>query len=333
MNFLFWFSFIYCGLSRLRYWLYSLNLLKSKKVPLPVISVGNITFGGSGKTPLVMDLLSFLIEKNYKPALLSRGYKGNWEKKGGILSDGHKILGSWKDSGDEPFMIAKNIPKVGIFVGKNRLSSARMAAKLGFNIALLDDGFQYYPLARDLDITLYEPFSKLPRREFASSLKRADCLLVEKGLKEQINKGSKKYLAGKAIYEYIVKSQGFYELGNEAKPIPFSKIKPKKALAFCGIARPERFLHLLHQHEIYPLNLLKFPDHHSYPSSSLEKIFKAAKKLQADILITTEKDAVKLAEHLLSSQIPSFYLKIELKPANKFYCQLLSFLIDHNYHQ
>jgi len=327
MNFLFWLSFIYCGVSRFRYFLYSLHFLKSKKASLPVINIGNLTFGGSGKTPLAMDILSFLIEKNYKPALLTRGYKGNWEKKGGILSDGGKILGSWQDCGDEPFMIAKNIAKAGIFVGKDRFSSAQMAVKLGFNIALLDDGFQYYPLARDIDIILYETSPNLPRREFDSSLKRADYILVEKGLKKEMKR--KKYMAGKNIYEYEIKSKGFFELGNEEKQIPLSNLKSKKALAFCAIARPERFLHLLHQHEIYPLYLLKFPDHHSYPSSSMVKIFKTAKKLQAEILIMTEKDAVKVTESLPMLEIPSFYLKIELKPENKFYSQLLSFLNAH----
>jgi len=124
MNFLFFLSFFYCAASSFRNWLYSLKIFKAKKAPLPIISVGNITFGGSGKTPLVMSILSFLIEKDYKPALLTRGYKGNWQKKGGLLSDGNNILGSWQDSGDEPLMIAKNIPKAGIFVGRNRLSSA-----------------------------------------------------------------------------------------------------------------------------------------------------------------------------------------------------------------
>jgi len=331
MNFLFFLSFFYCAVSSFRNWLYSLKILKAKKAPLPVISIGNITFGGSGKTPLVMSILSLLIEKDYKPALLTRGYKGNWEKKGGILSDGNNILGNWQDSGDEPFMIAKNIPKAGIFVGRNRLSSAQTAAKLGFNLALLDDGFQYRPLARDLDIVLYDLCSKLPLREFPSSLKRADYLLVEKKQKKKIKKGKKIYLIAKALFEYEVKSQGFFEVGKDGIMVSPAKIKSKKALAFCAIARPQRFLSLLHKQGIYPLNLLKFPDHHLYPSSSLEKILKTLKKTQAEILITTEKDAVKVADRLIQRQIPSFYLKIKLQVENKFYSHLLSFLAAHNY--
>ena len=273
-----------------------------------------------------MNVISFLLEEGYKPALLTRGYKGKWEKKGGILSDGKNILGNWNDSGDEPFMVAQNIPKAGIIVGKNRLASAHKAANLGFDVGVLDDGFQHRTLHRDLDIILYDPHENRPLREPLLSLKRAHLLLIKK--KDELKKKNKvkKYLSRAAIFEYSVISRGFFSLEEEEVIIPVEKIKGKKILAFCGIARPERFLFLLQEEGIHPEFFLIFPDHHPYPSSSLKKILEKFYKADAEALIMTEKDAVKVADSLKQRGIPSYFLKIGLKVENGFYRKVLSSL-------
>lgn len=325
MNFLvFPLSLLYRAGSQFKNLLYHWKILKPKKAPLPIISIGNITFGGSEKTPLVMNVISFLLEQGYKPALLSRGYKGKWEKKGASLSDGRSILGSWEDSGDEAFMIAQNIPQAGIFIGKNRLHSSKRATRSGFNVGVLDDGFQHRILHRDLDIVLYDLSQKAALREPFSSLKRAHLLLVKKKDESNRKKEIKKDLSKKAFFEYSVISRGFFRLGEKGEKVSAERIRGKKVIAFCGIARPERFHSLLQEEGIYPKFFLKFPDHHPYPQSSLEKILKYFFKVEAEVLIMTEKDAVKVVDKINPRKIPAYYLKIDLEVEKEFYPAVLS---------
>lgn len=316
------FSFLHRSGCQIKNWLYSLDLLQPKKAPLPVISVGNITFGGSEKTPLSINLISFLIQSGFRTALISRGYKGNWEKRGGILSDGQSILGSWKDSGDEAFMVAQNIPKAGVFIGINRLRSCQKAAKAGFELAVLDDGFQHRRLQRDLDIVLYNSAEKTALRESSSSLKRSQIIMVKKESGRQATMNKK--LSGTDIFEYTVVSKGLFRLG-ERKAVPAESFQGKKILAFCGIARPERFQYLLEQEDIQPEAFLKFPDHHAYPHSSLQKIKEFCQTIKAEAAITTEKDTVKIAHSHFLEHIPIYFLKIDLAVDKEFYSRITRF--------
>jgi tetraacyldisaccharide 4'-kinase len=319
------FSLLHRSWCRAKNWLYTKKIFHSRKAPLPVISVGNIAFGGSGKTPLVIHLMNFLINQGLRPAMVSRGYKGGWERSGGVLSDGKSLLGSWQESGDEAYMVALNIPQAGVFVGKNRLRSCQKAKDHGFEIAVLDDGFQHRRLSRDVDIVLYDPKDRFLLRESVSSLKRADALLLEEGiLRHQIEK-MKKDSPRTDIFEYSVESKAFFRLErNEEESAEV--FQGKKILAFCGIARPERFLVLLQKEAIHPVDFLVFPDHYSYPLRSLEKISKRGKKLQAEALLTTEKDAVKIRHTQALQHIPVYYLKIDLKLEEKFYTMMSSLL-------
>ena len=319
-------SFPYRLFAQLRNWLYNRKILTAKKAPFPIVSVGNIAFGGSEKTPLVMELLSLLQEKGYKPAMISRGYRGRWEKKGGLLSNGRSILGTWEDSGDEPFLVAQNMPQVGIFVGKDRWKSCQIAHRLGFDVGVLDDGFQHRRLHRDLDIVIYNPEKKELLREPHSSLKRAHILLTK-----SLNKiKKKKFFPQITTFFYSVQSRGFYKLG-EREEVKVESLKGKKAIAFCGIARPERFLSLLQKEGIVPLSFLAFPDHHSFPPSSIEKILNKCKGDGTEVLIMTEKDAVKLASRVSYKRNPAFYLKIGLKLEEGFSKQFLSLLKDKDH--
>lgn len=306
-------------------WFYKKKILTSKKAPLSVISVGSIALGGTEKTPLVINLINYLIKHGFKPALVSRGYKGRWEKSGGILSDGKNILAHWEDSGDEPFMVAQNIPHAGIFIGKNRLLSCQKAKSLGFELAVLDDGFQHHRLRRDLDIVLYTPAEKIAYREPVSSLKRADILLMKKGVDPQRKKKVMERFPESSVFEYSVKNKGVFRLV-EKKIQPGEELKGKKVIAFCGIARPERFLSILHKGGIKPSFLFKFPDHHPYPKSTIEKIIEKYKKINAEAVITTEKDALKIVHNKSLKKIPAYYLKIDLKVEDKFYAKISNML-------
>ena len=305
--------------------LYSWKILRPKKAPLTVISIGNIAFGGTEKTPLVMNLISFLAKQGFRPALISRGYKGKWEKKGGVLSNGKSLFGTWKDSGDEPFMVARNIPQAGVFIWKNRLKSCINAKNQSFAPAVLDDGFQHRRLLRDLDIVLFDPSEKVALREPVSSLKRAHILLIKKGVKSQRKPRTKNLVPKTATFEYEVIPKAFFKLDGK-EVVPEEELKGKKVLAFCGIARPRRFLSILQEKGLKIASFLKFPDHYPYPSSSLEKIGEKCQKIEADALITTEKDAVKISGFEGFKKIPVYYLKIDIELEEGFYSRMLSFL-------
>ena len=308
--------------SQLKNWLYDQNILKSRKAPLPIISIGNITFGGSEKTPLVIEILSFLINKGYKPAMITRGYKGKWERKGGILTNGKRILGNWQDCGDEPFMVAQNIPQAGIFIGKDRFASCQRASRLGFQIGVLDDGFQHRTLQRDLDIVLYDPEAKRLLREPLSSLKRAHILLIKgKDLRK-----TRVSFPQKNTFNYSVFSRGFFRLNSPSEKVDVEMLQRKKTVAFCGIARPERFSSLLRSEGITPVSFLTFPDHHGYPPSSIKKIRQKCCKNGAEAVIMTEKDAVKITSSFPLNELPAYYLKIGIKLEEEFFAKLSSWL-------
>ncbi len=305
---------------------YELGILKPHRAPLPVISVGSIALGGTEKTPLAMELLLFLRGNGFHPALVTRGYGGRWEKEGGVLSDGKKLMGQWTDSGDEPWMVARNIPQAGIFVGRNRLISCGRAIRSGFDIAVLDDGFQHRRLGRDVDIVLFDPREKVSLREPVSALRRAQIILIKKGLAIPGGMVKKAASDGQKIFRYGVTARGFFDLKSKAK-VPEESLRGKKALAFSGIANPERFVSLLQATGVEIIGRLKFADHFKYPDSSLKKIRSAAQGSKADVAITTEKDAVKFwARPDPFGDIPVLYLKVGLELDREFYPALEPYL-------
>ena len=328
--FLLFFSLFSRLASQIKNFFYDWKLLKPQKAPLPVVSIGNIALGGTEKTPLVMEILSFLERSGEKPALITRGYKGRWEKKGGILSDGRTIFGTWQDSGDEPFMVAKNFPQAGVFVGGLRLQSCLKANELGFTIAVLDDGFQHRRLVRNVDIVLHDPEEKIALRESFSSLRRADLVLIKKGIEVARIKKIRKFLAEPEVLEYSVINKGFFRL-DKKEMIPAGALQGKKILAFCGIARPQRFFSLLKEEDLEIVFSFNFPDHFSYPRSALDKIIKKYEELKPQAALTTEKDAVKIVENEKFLEfVPIYYPKIGLRLDEKFYERIKALLQKHS---
>lgn len=298
--------------SRIKNSLYDRGVLQPRRAPLPVISVGNISLGGTEKTSLTMELLSRLLALGRRPVLVSRGYKGRWEKSGGVVSDGRALHGTWQDAGDEPYLVARAFPTAGVYVGKDRLSSCRRAARAGFDIAVLDDGFQHRRLARDLDIVLYSPEEKVALREPVSALHRADILFLKSGPETA---GATDRLRGRwtgdvFAYSVVVRKVTDARTGED---IPKEELARRKLLAFCGIARPLRFAETLHQSGLEVVSLLPFPDHHPYPRVSLEKIIRTGRRLGTDALITTSKDAVKISGRVDElGATPAYVLEVGL---------------------
>jgi len=303
--------------------LYRWRVFKPQKAPLPVISIGNISFGGSEKTPMAKHILSVLLKTSYKPALVARGYRGKWEQSGGMLSNGKRISGTWRESGDEPFMIARSIPKAGIFIGKDRLSGCRKAKESGFDIVVLDDAFQYHPLEKDINIVMYDPKEKIMLREPRSSIERSHAILIKKNRDKQIKSTLQKKFPQIQSYSYSVINKGLYPIFNK-QLLPPAELNNKTVLSFSGIARPERFKTTLKKLGVNPVKFLKFPDHHPYPPQSIKKIKKHYLSCKADIIITTEKDMVKLSDIRELVSLPLYYLKIDLKIEHAFYTWLWS---------
>lgn len=302
--------------------LYRIKLLRPQKAPLAVVSVGNITFGGSEKTPFVAALVEALLQYGFKTALVTRGYKGEWERVGGVLSDGKTCRGTWQESGDEPYMIALNYPEIGVFIGRNRLLSCSKAYSMGFEVAILDDGFQHRRLFRDMDIVLYDPSENLPQRESLSSVNRADILLLKKDTDTQKTQSGLDKLQDVTTFYYSVSNEGFYALDRAEEPV--SNLKDKRVLAFCGIARPERFRLSLELAGIEPVDFIAFPDHYTYPLESLERITKLSNTHGADVRITTEKDAVKIKDNRMLQDIPTYYLKIGIQTEEELFKKIFS---------
>ncbi|MDM8525402.1 tetraacyldisaccharide 4'-kinase [Desulfococcaceae bacterium HSG8] len=181
-------SILYGGAVKLRETFYKKGFLKSEKLPCKVISVGNLTVGGTGKTPVTICLAEMLNSLGYKVAVLSRGYRGKEEKHGGIVSDGHRIFMDADMAGDEPFMMASNLKNIPVIVGKNRFESGMLAVKeFQPDIIVLDDAFQHLRLRRDINLVLsdyHRPFGNkhlLPRgtlREPLSALLRGDAFIL-----------------------------------------------------------------------------------------------------------------------------------------------------------
>jgi tetraacyldisaccharide 4'-kinase len=291
------FSSLSRSASRVKNFLYDRGLLRPRRAPLPVISVGNLSLGGTEKTPLSIELLNRLITMGRRPALVSRGYKGRWERTGGMVSDGRTVFGTWKDGGDEPTLVARSVPRAGVFVGKDRLTSCRRAAETGFDIAVLDDGFQHRRLARDLDILLYSPEEKVALREPLTSFRRSDILLVKAGEEKsrRLEKWRSRFSGD--VFTYSVAVRGVTDL-RSGVCAPAESLVGTKLLAFCGIARPRRFEETLRRAGLTIVSFLPFPDHHAYPARSLRKIARVLGKKSADAVITTAKDAVKIADRV-----------------------------------
>ena len=293
---------IYWVIVTLRNLAYDFNIIKKNKLNCPVISVGNITSGGSGKTPMVIFLSKILIKKGLKVGILTRGF-GRKSKKNIIISnEGNKELNKLKayNLGDEPLLIYRTLKNTPIAIGKDRFKSGKvLLKKYKLDVILLDDGFQHRSLHRDLEIVLINSLDKkkdhhlLPigtLREPFFNLKRSDLIVLTKN---NIS-GSNKLLKEK-IFKYqlmlftsIVKNQ----LPKKRESLEL--IKNKNGYLLSGIADPLSFELTIKKITKKIIGHLKFQDHYNYSQKDLEKIEKKIKNKGADYIITTEKDWVKI---------------------------------------
>lgn len=319
--FLHFLSWGYKPISALRNWFYDRRWVKRYSPPVSVvISIGNIVAGGTGKTPVTL-----MIAREFYPdiplAILSRGYRSKVEKLSTpiTVSSGQGPIHPASFCGDEPYMIAQNLPKAFVFVGRDRHKSSHMAFKAGAKVILLDDGMQHRALARDFEVVVMDacdPFGRgffLPRgflRESLKSLSRADLIILNHVHDPQryaatcrkISRYTKAPLVAiKAEVEDILDFKG-----NSCHVTEGVKVG-----LFCGIAHPDYFQNTVRNKGMHVVASLIIPDHKEYDSKALENFALKCKDLGAELLICTEKDRVKL-DGSLELALPVAWVKMKL---------------------
>lgn len=261
----------------------------------PVISVGNLSVGGSGKTPIVAALARMLLDMGQRPAILSRGYARRRPTDGVVVvSNGNRVLEPVENSGDEPQMLARALPGVPVLVCADRHLAGRLAEKrFAATVMLLDDGFQHLALGRNADV-LVMPASDLDDRVLPSGRLRepldaassADCVLVPGSL-EDVSRVA-------ATFDRMPVFRVTNHFGS-VQGLDASAPSGTRVVAVAGIARPERFFTTLREQGFEIVRELRFPDHHWFSSDDLDRIRTIAKDASADFVATTEKDAVRVA--------------------------------------
>ncbi len=288
-------SFIYCLLTRARLLLYKAKILRSKKLPCPVISVGNITTGGTGKTPIVAALCHMLTAKGLSVVVLSRGYK---RQSSGtkVVSDKNSVLLDVKEAGDEPYLLAKKCKGTPVIVGSDRFQSGTLAVKrFSPDLIILDDGYQHIKLKRDLDLLLFDAVRAMgsgrmlprgPLREPKSSIRRADIIMIKgKGKLQQTHSFEQKTFTFNYAPTKLIDLAGYKSPG-------LNTLRGKKVLALSALASNESFYLSLVSCGAKIVETLSYPDHHWFLPTDIAHIKEYAKDL--DLIITTEKDLVRL---------------------------------------
>ena len=298
---------LYALITLVRNFCYDYGFLKTLKSSIPVISVGNITAGGSGKTPLTIFLVKEAKIRGFKPGILSRGYGRNSQGLQ-IVHDGNKMKNTVENSGDEPFLMASLLKDVPVVVSENRVDGAdRLNQDYGVNLIILDDGFQHRKIYRDIDIVLINaseksnayymvPFGQL--REMAWGLRRANYIVVTKGDMNGIPYSIQKFIRRpiKSIQKYKAKQ---YIAPNRYKNIEECKNQScgcvsSPVFAFCGIAHGNLFFDTLNRMKIDIAESVSFKDHVEYNESTMAILKSKIDNSNTKTVITTEKDLVKL---------------------------------------
>ena len=319
---------VYSAAMHLRAFLYAKGFLKQHRLPALVISVGNLTLGGSGKTPLVSYITKKLIRHGLKPAILSRGYGGRARAQINIVSDGKNILLDAAYCGDEPRLLAEKLPGVPVLTGKQRAVTGLQAVKkLGANVLVLDDGFQHLSVQRDIDIVLFHADTLLGTkrvlpggdlRESPTALHRAHGFIIS-GLTPANRKRVQafqqvlaQWFPDKPIFTAHYQPAAVLKKGlaQTVSTIPTPEVAGIPLYAFCGIANPESFQQLLSQEKYNIAGFKIFRDHHPYSKRDIQELIEHARRIDAKALITTAKDFVKLKPFFLAD-FPIFSLDIE----------------------
>ncbi|MFO1478600.1 MAG: tetraacyldisaccharide 4'-kinase [Turneriella sp.] len=312
------------------------RMTRSIRIPgAKILSVGNITTGGTGKTPATIYFSRLLRSEFPNQAVLSRGYGGKLSKETNLLSDGVRLLMSSDDSGDEPYLMAVNLPGVRVAVGRNRLRNAqRLVEEHGVDLFLLDDGFQHYRIARDADVVLVDatnPFGSgklLPQgilREPVENLARAHAIvltktdLVEAGVLEELREKLQRLSGLSHIFISRHAVRGLVQIPHEYAPnftpkaVSTELLRHETVWALSAIANSRAFENMLRRAGAERVEQISFRDHHDFSERDIRMVLERVRPY--DLVVTTEKDYVRLRKHMDQLKVlrQFYYLKIEFE--------------------
>ena len=324
------FQFVVC----LRYVFYDIGILRRFPLGCQVISIGNVTAGGTGKTPVTEIFARELTKAGRKVAILSRGYRRKeapwWQRifknvieKPVVVSDGRQILVDAATGGDEPYMLAANLPGVCVLVDRNRVKSGRYAiSHFGCDTLLLDDGFQYQRLKHSHEVVLVDSTNPigngrmLPRgilREPAKHLKRADVVFITKcsGDQSDVRRLVQRYNPRAEIIECRHAPRLLKDVWSREE-LPLEWLKGKTLTTLSGIAVPQGFENSLRKLGARVIWCERYADHHRYDASEIIFALNKTADMHAEALITTEKDAVRFPR-LEKTPVPCYYLRVDIE--------------------
>lgn len=308
------------AIGALRVEAYRRGLLPRHRLAGPVVSVGNLGIGGSGKTPVVQRVAEILREAGEPVAVLSRGYGGGFSGEALVVSDGTSVVASAEEAGDEPVMLARALPDVVVAVGTRRDAVGRaVEARFGRRVHVLDDGFQHLRLERDLDLVCLDvrdlddqPLPAGRLRERPAALARADLVLLTRleAVSEPQLRALETRLGPGRSFRVERRVAGWRTLAGAAKA------PPARAFLLAAIARPERFEQDVSAAGVAVAGRAFFRDHHRFRAHELASVAEQARRAGADAIVTTSKDAVRL-DSAAFTDLPVIVLSIEARVADE----------------
>ncbi len=335
LNFL---SKIWDFIYRLRRFSYDYGITRQFSFHVPIISIGNLTFGGTGKTPMTMWIADYASKKNKKIMILMRGYKGKLENKHGLIKSNSKMVPDPVFYGDEALLYARKIKNASVVVGKKRAHNLQFYfPEEKPDLVLLDDGHQHISIKRNLNFVMFDllvpienyavaPLGKM--REGFSALKDADAIILGRADLAEVQKKKeflnliKPHVPGEVpIAEICYRPLGLYDSSHNFKLSP-SELKHKKVICLAGIASPQYFFKMIDEMGATILIMESFPDHHYFKLQELKGFVDYAKSEDA-IIVTTEKDIVRIKQII---DDPLFYyldIKVEFMTGEKEICKLI----------
>lgn len=302
-------AFLWDSVHRIRRHFFYYGILKQTQFQVPIISIGNLSFGGTGKTPFTLWMSNYLDEIGMKVMILTRGYKGGLENSSGIIRSGRKLGFNPLEFGDEATLLARRLSTADIVVGKDRSANLDYYfEEINPDVVLLDDGHQHLQLSRNLNIVLFDVSMSLDKykvaplgylREDFSALRDTDVIVfgkvnqVEEEELEALKQKIIPHVSKDVIFSSMnYKPTGFFDISYN-KRYELNEIVGKNIIAVAGIASPHSFFELLHQLKANIIKTYTYPDHHFFSLEEMREILNMADKHDA-LVITTEKDMVKM---------------------------------------
>ena len=311
---------------------------KQERFRIPVICIGNITTGGTGKTPMVIYVAQLLQESGFKPGIVSRGYGGCESRRGAFVTDGTEIFLNPEEAGDEPYLIAMRLRNVPVVIGRDRVMAIEsLTGEFSVDVIVMDDGFQNDSVYKDVSVLLVDatnPFGNnliLPAgdmREPRGFLKRGDLIVMSRSdivssdqarlLEDRI----RRLCSNKRIFRSRHLKSELYRFNDTASPVPANLIVGRRVLLITGIANPLSFLYLIERYNPQLVDMLSLPDHYTYSDRDIVDFIEESKNY--DYVVVTEKDFVKLNRYRVNDKFYVLRISVVIDSEDVFLRELIS---------